>query len=277
MRTIRKLVPVASTPAALSRALLACASLVLASCGGTDDEDDTPPPPTERRVDPDPGIAAGPRPGQPVMVTVVANSTPPGALVVGGGRQLGVTPLQTQVPVPAPAPGQVQTFGFTFQLEGYQAATINASPVNNTISITAALAPSVQEVLPEEVGTADPNQPSVGGGRVLQVAGRGGGAIYDNHTTTGYAEVDQPCEVAEMTVTLSGRHSYYGDLHISLRGPAGGRYSLAAGGQSNPFRTHTVRRAVGAQAQGRWTLTVSDRLDADSGNLSAWSMRITCR
>src|SRR5690606_10675785 len=168
--------------------VLAGAALLLgAGCGGGD-EDDTPPPPPVGSGPQGSGqlgqSAQGAPPGQ-VMVTVAAHSTPPGALVTGGGRQLGIAPLRTLVPVPAPRPGEVQTFAFTFELAGYQPATINASPVNNTISITAALAPAVQSEPGNAQGGGD-GEPSE-----LQVTGRGGGAIYDNHTTPATAEVEQ--------------------------------------------------------------------------------------
>ncbi len=290
MPNIRNAVPVAVT--------LVVANLLLGACSG-DHEDDTPPPP--RPVNAGAAPVPGPgttqpqgqpqgqpqaQPGQPVVVTVVANSTPPVAMVTGGGRQLGVTPLQTQVPVPPPQPGQVQTFAFTFQLQGYQTATINASPVNNTISITAALAPVAvaPPVQPEPVGQpttedgdGDGDDPPGGSGRTLRVTGRGGGRIYDNHTTRGSATVGESCTIDRLTVTLNGRHTYYGDLHIFLRDPSGNRYTLASGGRANPFRSHSVRRARGRQARGRWDLEVQDRLNADSGNLTAWSMRFTCR
>jgi len=254
--------------------LLLCSSLLLLipACSG-DDDDDAPPPPPQTATAP-----TGPQapPGQ-VMVTVAANSTPPGAMVVGGGRQLGTTPLSTQVPIPAPQPGQPSaSFAFTFTLEGYQPATINATPVNNTISLTAALAPAVA---PEAVGAAGGEEadPGGSGGPEVRVRGRGGGPIYDNHTTTGTAAVTQACVIDRLSVTLGGNHSYFGDLHITLTDPQGHSYSLARGGRRNPFRRHQVRRAAGRQARGTWRLSVADRLAQDSGILRSWSMAMTCR
>lgn len=255
---------------------LVLSAALLTFCGG-DSDDDTPPPPANTN-----SVGSQPVPTQPsappgqVMVTVVANSTPPGATVTGGGRQLGTTPLQTQVPVPAPQPGQTQTFAFTFQLAGYQAATINASPINNAITITAALAPAVA---PTPVGVGDEAEDGVpgGSGRQVTASGRGGGPIFDNHTTTGTAEVSESCTIDTLRVRLNGTHSFFGDLHITLRGPDGRSYSLARGGRQNPFRTHTVRRASGRQARGRWTLSIADRLQADSGVLRGWGLSMSCR
>ncbi|HEY8429771.1 MAG TPA: proprotein convertase P-domain-containing protein, partial [Sandaracinaceae bacterium] len=194
------------------------------------------------------------------------------AMVTGGGRPLGTTPLQTQVPVPAPQPGEVQTFAFQFTLPGYQPATINASPVNNTISITAALAPAVQ---PQPVPTGGEDDEEEAG--ELRVHGQGGGPIYDNHTTTGSAVVTEDCTIDRLRVRLNGSHTYYGDLYITLRDPNGNSYSLARGGRTNPFRTHTVRRAEGRQARGRWTIAIEDRLRQDSGVLRSWSLSFRCR
>ena len=255
------------------------ALLLVAACGSSD-EDDAPPPPPQ--VASAPAVPAAP-PGQ-VMVTVAANSSPPGATVVGGGRNLGITPLSTEVPIPAPQPGQPPpTFAFTFALEGYQPATINAAPVNNTISITAALAPIVpaQAVGGDPSAGGDPGDDDPGGGggdrRTINPRGGGGGTNYDYHTTTGSASVAQDCVIQSLRLQLSGTHSYYGDLHISLRDPGGASYSIARGGRENPFRTHSVRRAAGRQARGTWQLAIEDRLREDSGILRGWSMTITCR
>ncbi|MBZ0117908.1 MAG: proprotein convertase P-domain-containing protein, partial [Sandaracinaceae bacterium] len=180
-------------------------------------------------------------------------------------------------PVPAPTPGQLQTFAFTFQMQGYQPATINASPVNNTITITAALAPMIVQDQQQQVGPDTQVPIPVGGGRVLNVTGGGGGPIFDNHTTTGSANVDEACTIADLRVRLSGNHSFYRDLIVTLRGPGGQNYSLQRQSQQNPFRSYAVSRARGRSAQGRWVLAIEDTLRQDSGQLRAWSMTITCQ
>ncbi|MGE0791142.1 MAG: proprotein convertase P-domain-containing protein [Sandaracinaceae bacterium] len=266
----------------MALALVGAGSL-LAGCGG--DDDDTPPPPPNVGTEPanngtngttPVNNVVGAPPGQ-VMVTVTANSTPPGATVTGGGRELGVTPLQTQVPIPAPQAGQVQTFAFTFALAGYQPATINASPANNQITITAALAPMTTPVEVGGDGDGEGDGEDGEDGPGFRVNGRGGGPIFDNHTTTGQATVSQACLIDTATLRLSGTHSYYGDLYITLRDPSGNSYTIARGGRSNPFRSHRVRRASGRQAQGTWSLAIEDRLAQDSGILRAWSLSFTCR
>lgn len=260
--------------------LLLISMLQIAACGG-DDDDTPPPPPVDNNAndgtgtDTDNSTDTAAPPGQ-VMVTVTANSTPPGAMVTGGGRQLGTTPLTTQVPIPAPTAGQTQTFAFNFTLAGYQPAVINASPTGGQISITAALAPVTA---PTPVGN-DPNAPvgatPTGGGRELSVRGRGGGQITDHRTTTGTADVSESCIIENLRLRLVGDHQYYGDLHITLRGP-NGRYTIRRGGRDNPFRSHNVRRARGDQAQGRWVVAIEDTMNQDRGVLRGWSMTIQCR
>ncbi|MEC7520788.1 MAG: proprotein convertase P-domain-containing protein [Myxococcota bacterium] len=248
---------------------------LLAMVVGCSEEDDTPPPPPQTATAPTTPQAP---PGQ-VMVTVVANSTPPGATVVGGGRQLGQTPLQTQVPIPTPTPGQVQTFAFNFQLAGYQPATINAAPVNNTITITAALAPATP---PQEVATGDDGDDGDEGddgddANEIRVNGRGGGAIYDHHTTRGAAVVGQSCVIDRLRVRLRGNHTFNRDLRITLTDPQGRSYMLQNNSSRNPFRTYVVRRAAGRQARGQWNLAVADTLGQDSGRLTGWYMSLRCR
>ena len=87
----------------------------------------------------------------------------------------------------------------------------------------------------------------------------------------------QSCVIDSLRVQLSGTHTYFGDLYITLRDPEGHSYSIARGGRANPFRTHSVRRAAGRQARGTWRLAIEDRLRQDSGILRSWSMIVTCR
>lgn len=108
--------------------------MFLAACGGEEEDPPTPPPVAAVSAP-----AAAP-PGL-VRITVTATSTPPGATVTGGGRLLGTTPLTAQVTAPAPPPGQSQSFAFTFQLDGHQTATVNATAVNDAITVGAALTP----------------------------------------------------------------------------------------------------------------------------------------
>lgn len=208
------------------------------------------------------------------MVTVSASSVPPGATVTGGGQMLGTTPFTTQVPVPAPAAGEPpQTFQFTFQLPGFQATTIAASPVNSTISLNAVLASLTPTVPPTVPGTP----PTTGGsGGVMVVRGPPGGPIFDYHTTTSVAVVTSPCVIRSLRVDIDGQHTFNHDLLVGIRAPDGEAFSLQRHSARSPFRTHSVRRARGHLAMGRWTLSIEDTVGADSGTLRGFTLNIEC-
>jgi hypothetical protein len=247
------------------------AALALAGCSGGS----STPAPVSAATQPPTTAGAPPTsvavaPGQ-VLVTVAAASTPPGATVTGGGQVLGTTPFTTQVPVPAATPGQTQTFQFTFTLPGYQATTITASPVNNTISLNAVLASAMP------VATAVPTglPPTTGGG-AMRVRGIGGGPVYDYHTTTAQATVTSPCVIRELHVDLGGNHTFNRDLIVSLRAPDGTSFSLQRHQSRSPFRTFSVPRARGHLAMGPWVVSVEDTVGADRGMLTSFDMQLDC-
>lgn len=240
--------------------------------GGSD-----PPPPPHGGGAGTAQISTAP-PGQ-VMITVSASSMPQGATVTGGGRMLGRTPFTAQVPIPLATPGQTQTFQFTFQLPGYQPATVSASPINNTITLNATLAPvlAAPGAVDPSAGTTTAAAGATAQGPRIVAHGSPGGAIYDMHTTTSTARVDQQCVIADLDVEVEGTHSYFSDLAISLRGPDGTSYQLHGHTVRNPFREHSVRRAAGHSSQGQWTLSVADTVRADSGQLRGFTLTIQCR
>lgn len=260
-----------SRPTRFSNAVLALA--VLAACSGGGGA--PPPPPPQGQ-----GIAAPPAPGQiqappgQVLITVAASSMPQGATVTGGGRMLGRTPFTAQVPIPAPRPGETQTFQFTFQLPGYQPATLSASPINNTITLNTTLAPMTVAAAPPPGTAGTQGGPA---GPSFTVRGPAGGAIRDYRVTSSSARVEQSCVIDELTVDIDGNHTYFSDLIVSLRGPDGTSYQLQSRASRNPFRNHTVRRAAGHPTAGTWTLSINDQAGADSGNLRGWTMAVRCR
>lgn len=218
-----------------------------------------------------------------MLVTISAASQPVGATVTGGGAMLGRTPLTSQVPVPRPRPGETQTFEFTFQLPGYQTQTITASPVNNTLTLNVLMQPD-QALQPDtgvpQVAIGPGPGPGPGptpGGRAVRIPGRGGGRIVDHSQARGTAQVDVNCVIGDLDVTLVGNHSYFSDLVVTLVGPDAQRYQLQNHNRANPFRRHSVRRAVGHTSAGEWQIIVADDVNADSGNLRGWSMDLTCQ
>lgn len=214
-----------------------------------------------------------PPPGH-VFITVAASSLPAGATVTGGGQMLGMTPLTVRVPVPVAQPGQAQTFQFTFQLPGYQPATISASPINSTITLNAALAPIQVASAPSSPSEDDAEDDAR---ESFTVRGPPGGAIYDRHTTTSTVRVARACVIASLRVNIQGNHTYNSDLGVTLSGPDGTVYPLQNRESRTPFRVHTVRRAAGRPSQGAWTLAIADMANADSGNLRGWTMTVRCR
>ncbi len=259
-------------------AVLALATMAFATMACSGGEAPPPPPPQQGQQAIQQGQVQAP-PGQ-VLITVAASSSPPGATVTGGGRMLGLTPFTTQVPIPIAQPGQTQTFQFTFQVPGYQAATVSASPINNTITLNTTLAPMVAGAAATggEDADEDPDdEPDDGTGESFTVRGPAGGRIYDNHTTTSTTRVTQSCTIRSLSVSIDGSHTYNSDLVVSVRGPDGTNYPLQSHASRNPFRRHPVRRAAGHPSQGAWTLAVADTVGADSGNLRGWSMSFRCR
>jgi hypothetical protein len=190
---------------------------------------------------------------------------------------LGMTPLTVRVPVPEARPGETQAFQFTFQLPGYQPATISASPINHTITLNAALAQMDAVQAGNVASDANEDDASDDGRQSFTVRGPSGGAIYDNHTTTSTIRVAQSCVIGSLRVDINGTHTFNSDLGVSLRGPDGTAYPLQNRESRTPFRVHTVRRAAGRPSQGAWTLAIADMAGADSGNLRGWSMTVRCR
>jgi hypothetical protein len=236
--------------------------LAALACG----EGSAPPPPPSIGTVPVQPVVVQPVPTGLVSVTVTATSNPPEAKVTGGGRPLGVTPLTTQVPIPAPEPGQpAPTFDFVFEKDGYETATIRASPVNGVINITAALAPSGSAAV------------GPGGTRELEIVGTGGGAITDFHTTTATVNVAEDCIVEEASAVLRGNHSYHQDLTVTLRAPTDQSFTLHNQRQGNPFRSHRVRGVEGKNARGEWTLRIRDDVERDTGRLARFALRLECR
>ena len=202
-----------------------------------------------------------------VEVTVNASSTPTGATVNGGGRLLGTTPLTAVVPIPRPTADQPpQTFDFIFTKDGYEPTTVQAAPVNNIIEITAALS--------RPGSASDTDSP---GGRTINARGRGGGRIFDNHTTTAAARVTEACIVRRANIRIRGNHSFHSDMTVTLDPPAGGNVTIQRRQNRTPFRNHRINGVRGKQARGTWTLSIRDDVQQDTGRLRNFTLRIVCQ
>ncbi|MFT7622921.1 MAG: hypothetical protein ACI9WU_002096 [Myxococcota bacterium] len=76
-------------------------------------------------------------------------------------------------------------------------------------------------------------------------------------------------EIAEMEVAIKVRHTYIGDLKVSLVGPDGRSANLkqfgSGGSDDNIDRTYDVKKFKGIPADGTWTLRVWDQWRDDEG------------
>jgi serine protease len=105
-------------------------------------------------------------------------------------------------------------------------------------------------------------------------------AIPDNSATGVRATVTSELEgtVASLLVNASIKHTYRGDLVVTLIAPSGENYVLAkrTGGATDDLALYTeVPAAVGVTAAGDWQLLVQDRASKDVGTLTAFDLTIT--
>ncbi|MBW2700163.1 MAG: proprotein convertase P-domain-containing protein [Deltaproteobacteria bacterium] len=87
----------------------------------------------------------------------------------------------------------------------------------------------------------------------------------------------------DATLDLAIGHSYAGDLLVGLTNPAGMRtilWNREGGGQQNVslsgFELTAEQSLSLAEAQGTWTLDVSDHASLDTGTLETWSLHFSC-
>lgn len=102
-------------------------------------------------------------------------------------------------------------------------------------------------------------------------------AIPDNNPrgVSRTLEIADDLEVERLTVSVNVKHSYRGDLIVTLAGPAGTTETLfnRTGGSTDDIAaTVTTERFLGLAAKGRWTLKVVDAAAQDVGTLVDWSL-----
>ena len=85
--------------------------------------------------------------------------------------------------------------------------------------------------------------------------------------------------VGSLKVELNVTHTYVGDLRIVLsHGGTQATVRNREGGNGEDIReTRTVDAFAGADAQGDWTLTVTDEAGVDVGTLDSWAIVVTPR
>jgi subtilisin family serine protease len=103
--------------------------------------------------------------------------------------------------------------------------------------------------------------------------------IPDQQTIVVGLDVSETTRIAEVAVQLDLRHTYIGDLHLTLVPPAGGSlpevvlHNRSGGSKNNIRRTFDSSNTPGlaayrgADPSGQWSLRVSDQVEQDTGTL----------
>ncbi|MDW8245283.1 MAG: proprotein convertase P-domain-containing protein [Sandaracinaceae bacterium] len=220
------------------------------------------------------------------LITFHAESTPEGAKVIWRGRELGKTPLSTELPIPR-FTSTPPFFSFAFELDGYERENITASPLSGVISLSVHLRKAQGEGI-EDMARGDGGASPGDGpesqqrdeveqeGYYVEVHGRGC-RIRDLREQEVRVKVKRECVITKMGVMLMGRHAFFPDLVITLVDPGGKTYELHRHSRANPFRHHVIDGAKGAKAIGVWKLIVSDENEGDDGVLDGWRLELWCR
>lgn len=122
-------------------------------------------------------------------------------------------------------------------------------------------------------------------GRTVRVEATPDRAIPDNSPRGLRAamEIGEQGRVTSVRVEVGIRHTYRGDLRVSLRSPAGtvARLHDRGGGRADDLRARydatlvpALARMAGEPAAGQWTLLVQDLALADRGRLERWALEL---
>ncbi len=201
---------------------------------------------------------------EPELVSVSVTSDPSGGRVTtSGGQVLGTTPALFEVsPETANTDG---SFDFVVETRGMRPETVRGTPVDGSLELHATLRPAGPST--HELSANDPQD------------------IRDFSTAEMQVEMGEECVIQDIEAEISLRHSYVGDLVISLTSPTGTDVTLSrnrGGARSNLNRTFRasdtrgLRELVGTAGGGTWTLKVRDTADVDTGTLDSFQLRLTC-
>jgi subtilisin-like proprotein convertase family protein len=109
--------------------------------------------------------------------------------------------------------------------------------------------------------------------------------ITDFSTVEQRVEVAQECIVQDIEVDVAIRHSYVGDLTLSLISPTGTTAVLSrrrGGARPNLERTfrasdtRALQPLIGQSGGGTWTLSVRDSVEVDTGTFESFELRLVC-
>ena len=116
-------------------------------------------------------------------------------------------------------------------------------------------------------------------GDVVTITGTGGLSIPDNNPQGVSTSVNVPdsITIAGLQLELDLSHTYIGDLIITLSHDGIDRVvHNRTGGSDNDIRTTlNVPGFNGVDAQGQWTIHISDHAGQDVGTLQSWKLHIT--
>jgi subtilisin-like proprotein convertase family protein len=211
----------------------------------------------------DKGEHAAPRLG-PALVAVSVTSEPNGARVrTDGGQVLGTTPALFEVdPTSANTDG---TFSFVVESSASAPETVRGTPVDGSLELHARLRPAGPSTVTVRNDEAQP--------------------ITDFSTVEQRVEVAQECIVQDIEVDVAIRHSYVGDLTLSLISPTGTTAVLSrrrGGARPNLERTYrasdtrALQPLIGQSGGGTWTLSVRDSVEVDTGTFESFELRLVC-
>ena len=103
--------------------------------------------------------------------------------------------------------------------------------------------------------------------------------IPDNNTrgVKSYINIDETGSIETLEVDVDIRHTYIGDLTITLRkgGVSQVLHNREGGSSDNVQRTFTTDAFKGMELSGRWYLEITDGAHLDEGHRQGWTIRVT--
>jgi serine protease len=98
--------------------------------------------------------------------------------------------------------------------------------------------------------------------------------IVDNTTVTSTIDVTGNGDAGSITVDVDIKHTYIGDLTLTLVAPSGATAQLrknTGGSANNIVESYTVN-AAGQERSGQWKLQVNDNANQDTGYIDSWTI-----
>ncbi len=118
------------------------------------------------------------------------------------------------------------------------------------------------------------SEPS-GGGGAESFTNNSNVTIRDRRTATSTIAVNRSGDAGSITIDVDIKHTYRGDLKITLVSPTGASVVLkdtsSSDSADNVLETYSVN-AAGVNASGDWKLQVYDRYRGDTGYIDSWTI-----